>query len=243
MKKAKICRDLTKLHPEVQERALNVLQDCGEAGLNVDIFETLRTLERQKWLKSNGYSKTLNSYHMLGLAVDFVFKTEKGNWTWRVSKDKWNQLAEIIENNGFYSLWKHHGWDGPHGELRIKGVRSTTLHKELREVDYNLQDFWEMSIDPRLPHDAIKAVLETFTMEEWEEEVLTESEEAIKVEPAPEEDKEPVIKVELVTPEKPKPKPVPDRPVAPESLELGTHTPSSFSVFIQFILGLFGGRK
>ncbi len=47
-------------------------------------FETIRTKERQKWLVANGKSRTMNSYHLLWKAVDWIFLDEKWNptWTW-----------------------------------------------------------------------------------------------------------------------------------------------------------------
>lgn len=150
MSKSKICRNLDKLHPYVKQQALAVLATCEEEGLNVDIFETIRTEERQKWLVSNGKSKTMNSYHRLGMAVDFVFKTKSGNWTWRVAKEKWDRLAAIMEDHGFYSLWKRKGWDGPHGQVNLKGVRVTALYKGLRESDGILPLFWETYVNPEL---------------------------------------------------------------------------------------------
>lgn len=150
MSNTKICRDLDRVHPYVKQQALKVVADCEAAGLSVAIFETIRTFERQKWLKANGKSKTLNSYHRLGLAIDFVFLTKSGNWTWRVKDEKWDQLAEIMERHGFSSLWKRSGWDGPHGEVRFKGVYTSTLYKELKNADNDLEKFWRDCVDPRL---------------------------------------------------------------------------------------------
>ena len=151
MKKAsEICREVAKIHPEVVKRTLAILNECKQAGLKVDVFETRRTLERQKWLKSNGKSKTLNSYHRLGLAVDIVFKTPKGNWTWRKADKNWDQLAVIMEKHGMRSLWKRSGWDGPHCELRFKGVPTATLYRELKACGNDVELFWEKHIDPRL---------------------------------------------------------------------------------------------
>ena len=150
MSKTKVCRDLNKLHPYCKQQALLVVKEAKAEGLNVDIFETVRTLERQKWLKANGKSKTLNSYHRLGLAVDFVFKTKKGNWTWRVADAKWKKLAEIIEKHGFYSLGKRKGWDYPHGQINLRGLPATKLIKELSKRDNDLKAFWASVVTPAL---------------------------------------------------------------------------------------------
>lgn len=161
MSNIRIQSKLDKLHPYCRSQAKKVLKDCKKEGLNVDVFETYRTFERQKWLKSNGKSKTLKSYHRLGLAVDFVFKTKSGNWTWRVSEDKWDRLAEILESNGFASLWKRSGWDGPHGEIRFKGVQTRTLYKEFKECAEDLTVFHEKYITPRLVQAGLWSIPKT----------------------------------------------------------------------------------
>jgi len=130
--KLKIQRDLNALHPFVKQQVKKVLADCKKAGLNVFLFEALRTLERQKTLKAKGRSQTLNSYHRLGLAIDLVFKTDKGNWTWNRPKEDWDKLAEIAERHGFSSGWRWKRFkDGPHMELRFQGIRTSTLYSVL----------------------------------------------------------------------------------------------------------------
>ena len=139
--KLKIQRDLKALHPYCSKQAKKVLADCKKQGLNVALFEALRTLERQKTLKTKGKSKTLNSYHRLGLAVDIVFKTSKGNWTWNRPKEDWDKLAEIAEKHGFSSGWRWKRFkDGPHMEIRFPGVRTSELYSVLNKS--NRQGFY-----------------------------------------------------------------------------------------------------
>ena len=52
---------------------------------NVAPYETLRTPSRQKWLVAMGKSWTLNSKHLTGQAVDWVFLNSK----WQPTR-KWN---------------------------------------------------------------------------------------------------------------------------------------------------------
>lgn len=49
---------------------------------NLAAFETLRTKNRQKWLVDNNKSWTMNSQHLIGKAVDFVFLNKAGQPTW-----------------------------------------------------------------------------------------------------------------------------------------------------------------
>lgn len=180
MTTSKICNDLNMLHPYARERAVAVLEHCKSIGLDVDIFETGRTEERQKWLFANGYSKTLNSYHRLGLAVDFVFKTKSGNWTWRVANSRWDQLAQILEAHGFYSLWKRKGWDGPHGQINLKGVTVSKLYKELDSAGGNVEVFWNRCVDPELEKMGIWKKPAVETLVEPERQKSTVAHESVK---------------------------------------------------------------
>lgn len=156
----KRCSDLADLHPFVKDQAEKVVFACREAGLEVDVFETLRTLERQKWLKSNGKSTTLSSYHRLGLAVDFVFKTAKGNWTWDRPKEDWDKLADIVEAYGFSSGWRWKSFkDGPHAQMQFAGIRSTSLYKKLDELGGDITPEFNAYIDRLIKADPKLAAL------------------------------------------------------------------------------------
>lgn len=133
---------LSALHPFVKGRALEVLDMCKAAELKVAIFETYRTTERQQYLKDTGKSRTLNSYHRLGLAVDFVFLDDNDNWTWNKPNSDWDHLANIVESCGFESGWRWKGFrDGPHAQMTIP--RHTA--KTLIEVKHDLlkDKFWD----------------------------------------------------------------------------------------------------
>lgn len=144
MSNLKISNDINLLHPYTQHLVCKVLEKCGERGLSVGVFEALRTQERQKYLVSTGNSQTLTSYHKLGLAVDFVFKTSKGNWTWNRPKEDWDALAEIVTEVGFSSGWYWKKFkDGPHSEILLKGFSSKKLHDILeRECEGDLAKFY-----------------------------------------------------------------------------------------------------
>lgn len=139
MSRSQRCSDVGLLHPFMQERILAVLEDCKKAGLQVKVFETLRTLERQKYLVENKHSWTLKSYHRLGLACDIVF-LKNGQWSWRQEHD-WDTLAYIAEKNGLTSGWRWTKRDGPHMELRISGYVADSLLKKL-EKHGNLDPFY-----------------------------------------------------------------------------------------------------
>ena len=109
---------LTGLHPDlikVVERALEI------SPVDFTVVEGLRSKQRQKDLFDAGKSKTLNSRHLTGHAVDLV-ALDKGKmtWVWRPYEqiaDAMKAAAEEsdidIEWGGDWASFK----DGPHFQL------------------------------------------------------------------------------------------------------------------------------
>lgn len=113
-----------KLHPEVQRRALRVLEQAQASGLSVGVFEGYRDADRQRQLMNKGRSwvgNVNNSYHRWGLAVDFVFLDKLGRWTWEPAGGRadWDKLGRIIEANGFEWGGRFRTFDGPHAQLPL----------------------------------------------------------------------------------------------------------------------------
>lgn len=90
-----IQRDLSLLDDGLRELVLCILEDCKYHNLPFEAFETGRTIERQKWLMSEGRSRTLKSKHIIqyydhvlikkSKAVDFVLHYDLGGimvWSW-----------------------------------------------------------------------------------------------------------------------------------------------------------------
>ena len=108
---------LLGVHPHivaVVERAIEITT------IDFVVFEGRRTLARQRELVAAGASRTMNSRHLTGHAVDLVPIFE-GKVSWRDAlfprlaeavKQARNEL-EIPLENGF-DLW---GWDMPHWQL------------------------------------------------------------------------------------------------------------------------------
>ncbi len=96
-----ILRSLNLLDDRLRILLNHVLKDCIYHQLPFDVFETGRTLERQKQLKAKGVSKTLNSKHLVIIkngiilqkskAVDLVLHCKyngKMVWSWANYGDK-----------------------------------------------------------------------------------------------------------------------------------------------------------
>ena len=135
---SKIISDLETLHPQVKEMTLKLLDLAKEAGLNVDVFETYRTIERSNELHKKGTGALGGySFHNYNLAVDIVFKDNKGNWTW--SSDKWLKLCELGESCGFES---GHRWsDSAHFQCPF-GLNTIQLLEGQRPPAYSKWIEW-----------------------------------------------------------------------------------------------------
>ncbi len=132
----------SKLNPEVKTRSLRVLDRAAiefeGTGYTVHIFDGWRPISAQKEHIASGASFVTNpasSYHVWGLAVDFVFKDHLGNWTWEPGADcsffdltchgtdwYWDRLGEIIEQAGFEWGGRWRNFDGPHAQLTSFGT-------------------------------------------------------------------------------------------------------------------------
>jgi peptidoglycan L-alanyl-D-glutamate endopeptidase CwlK len=111
------------LHAErlqgVNARLVNVIREASaEARFDITVSEGLRTKARQEQLYKEGKSKTLNSKHLTGNAVDLYPLAADGqiNWTGfgdlvRLMKKAANKLNTKI------TCGYDWGWDKPHFEL------------------------------------------------------------------------------------------------------------------------------
>lgn len=84
MSKEDVDRNVDNLKPEMKDFVQKIYSNIIVYNrLPMELFEGKRTMERQEWLFKQGYSKTTNSRHLDGSAVDFVWydETEK-KWSW-----------------------------------------------------------------------------------------------------------------------------------------------------------------
>ena len=109
------------LHPDLKKVLNRAIQTTD---LDFTIIEGLRTLERQKDLVVAGASKTLNSRHLDGHAVDIApFVGGEVRWDWplyyrlaKVVKAAAKEVNVPIEWGGDWIRFK----DGPHWQLPWK---------------------------------------------------------------------------------------------------------------------------
>jgi peptidoglycan L-alanyl-D-glutamate endopeptidase CwlK len=118
---AKSLSKMTGLHPDLKKvlhRAIQLTE------VDFSIIEGLRTLERQKQLVASGASKTLNSRHLDGHAVDIApYMNGEIRWDWplynklaKAMKAAAKEVGVPIEWGGDWLRFK----DGPHWQLPWK---------------------------------------------------------------------------------------------------------------------------
>lgn len=73
--------DLDLLHPTLKRKVLAVLSDLRGHGFTPVVFETKRSVARQRWLVANGRSWIKHSSHQDGTACDIV-SLKGGKPTW-----------------------------------------------------------------------------------------------------------------------------------------------------------------
>lgn len=113
----KSLRELIGVHPEL---AFAVTEAIKVTRQDFTVFDGVRTKKEQEKLVARGVSKTNNSYHLYGLAVDLVAWVEgKPSWDPKYYKEIGIAMKKVIKKHNLdidwgYEIW---GWDMPHFQL------------------------------------------------------------------------------------------------------------------------------
>lgn len=117
-------RSLSRLEGVHPDLVRVVKRAAATSDLDFTVLEGLRTIDRQKQLKAQGATKTMNSRHLTGHAVDLAPMLDgKVSWDWPL----YHRLAKIVKAaaaaekvpltwGGDWRTFK----DGPHWELPWK---------------------------------------------------------------------------------------------------------------------------
>ena len=109
-------RNLKGVHPDL----VKVVRRAAKKSSFI-VTEGLRTLARQKQLKAAGASRTLNSRHITGHAIDVAALVNgKVRWDWPLYLAIANEMKQAAADMGVPIVWGG-DWrsfrDGPHFEL------------------------------------------------------------------------------------------------------------------------------
>lgn len=111
-------KNLKGVHPDL----VKLMHEASkETPVAFSITEGLRTRERQLALIKAGASKTLESRHLTGHAVDVAcLVNEEVRWDWPLYRTLAKHIKEVAKRERVYIVWGG-DWksfpDGPHFEL------------------------------------------------------------------------------------------------------------------------------
>ncbi|MCI3144903.1 peptidase M15 [Bacillus cereus] len=128
--------NLNKLADNTKAAAFKWYQYCIDNGIEVLIYETIRTVEQQREYVRKGASQTMRSYHLVGQALDFVPIQSNGTEDWNgYNKEPWASAIRYAKQIGFEwgGDWK--GFvDSAHLQYNYKGYGTDTFGKGAQNV-------------------------------------------------------------------------------------------------------------
>ncbi|MCU84616.1 M15 family peptidase [Listeria monocytogenes] len=122
--------NVNKLADNTKAAARKLLDWAEKNGIEVLIYETIRTKEQQAANVANGASQTMRSYHLVGQALDFVMaKSKTVDWG-AYRSDKGKKFVAKAKSLGFEWGGDWSGFvDNPHLQFNFKGYGTDTFGK------------------------------------------------------------------------------------------------------------------
>lgn len=146
-------RDISMCHPELQEKAKKLVEECKKQGLIVKIGECFRSVAEQNELYAQGRTKpgnvvtnakgsSFSSMHQWGVAFDVIRNDGKGAYN---DSDRWfSKVGKVGKKLGLE--WGG-DWtspvDKPHFQLKNWGSTTVKLKKLYGNVE-NFKKTWEV---------------------------------------------------------------------------------------------------
>ena len=153
-------RDMTKLHPRLQEKAVQLKKKCKKQGISILFSECLRTREEQDALYAQGRTvpgnivtnakgSNYSSQHQWGIAIDFYLNMDV-NGDGNKKDDAFNNSTQLFERVGSIAKSIGLGWGGdwmsikdrPHLYLPDWGSTTTRL-KQLYGTPERFMQTWK----------------------------------------------------------------------------------------------------
>ncbi|EAC4368301.1 M15 family peptidase [Listeria monocytogenes] len=122
--------NVNKLADNTKAAARKLLDWAENSGIEVLIYETIRTKEQQSANVASGASQTMRSYHLVGQALDFVMaKGRTVDWG-AYRSDKGKKFVAKAKSLGFDWGGDWSGFvDNPHLQFNYKGYGTDTFRK------------------------------------------------------------------------------------------------------------------
>ncbi|EAF9392784.1 M15 family peptidase [Listeria monocytogenes] len=122
--------NVNKLADNTKAAARKLLDWSENNGIEVLIYETIRTKEQQAANVASGASQTMRSYHLVGQALDFVMaKSKTVDWG-AYRSDKGKKFVAKAKSLGFEWGGDWSGFvDNPHLQFNYKGYGTDTFGK------------------------------------------------------------------------------------------------------------------
>lgn len=123
--------NLNKLGPNTKLAAFKWYEQLEKEKIEVLIYETVRTIEKQKENIKKGVSQTMKSYHLVSQAIDWVLVNSEGKAMWDSYESiKGKRVIEIAKSFSFQSgcEWERFK-DCPHLEYKYKGYGTDIVVK------------------------------------------------------------------------------------------------------------------
>ncbi|EDN9291711.1 M15 family metallopeptidase [Listeria monocytogenes] len=122
--------NVNKLADNTKAAARKLLDWAENSGIEVLIYETIRTKEQQSANVANGASQTMRSYHLVGQALDFVMAKGKTVDWGAYRSDKGKKFVAKAKSFGFEWGGDWSGFvDNPHLQFNYKGYGTDTFGK------------------------------------------------------------------------------------------------------------------
>lgn len=122
--------NVNKLADNTKAAARKLLDWSENNGIEVLIYETIRTKEQQAANVANGASQTMRSYHLVGQALDFVMAKGKTVDWGAYRSDKGKKFVAKAKSLGFEWGGDWSGFvDNPHLQFNYKGYGTDTFGK------------------------------------------------------------------------------------------------------------------
>ncbi|WP_371333558.1 DUF5776 domain-containing protein [Listeria monocytogenes] len=122
--------NVNKLADNTKAAARKLLDWSESNGIEVLIYETIRTKEQQSANVASGASQTMRSYHLVGQALDFVMAKGKTVDWGAYRSDKCKKFVAKAKSLGFEWGGDWSGFvDNPHLQFNYKGYGTDTLGK------------------------------------------------------------------------------------------------------------------